>query len=237
MSGLASNPATITPLSVDDAAPGRTGFCRLARVYAWLEKMMFGRRLERARFHHLHQLRECRSILLLGEGDGRCLARLVGLAPQARLHCVDSSPGMLARAAARLNAAERARVTFIHADVLAWNPPAAAYDAVVTVFFLDCLSAAEVRQLVRQLQPALRPGARWLWADFVLPKKGLARWRARLGLGLMYGFFRHSAGLAAHTLPPSEEILRAAGWQPGTRHYFSAIFAASVVFSQPGCVS
>ena len=104
----------------------------------------------------------------------------------------------------------------------------------VTVFFLDCFSTGDVRLLVEKLQPALRPGARWLWADFVLPERGFARWRAQVWLGVMFGFFRQATGLATRTLPPSEEILSAAGWQPVTRRYFSAIFTGSGVFNQPG---
>ncbi len=237
MPGPAS-PASSAPWSaLENASPAPTGFCRLAGVYSFLEKLMFGRQLERARFCHLPHLRDCRDILLLGEGDGRCLARLVKIAPHARFHCVDSSPAMLGRTMARLDAADRARVTVIHADVLAWVPPPAAYDAVVTVFFLDCLSTAEVRSLVEKLAPALRPAARWVWADFVLPERGFARWRAQVWLGAMYRFFRHAAGLAPRHLPPAEDIFHAAGWRPVARQGFQGIFTLSVVFSQPGCAS
>ncbi|HVU38629.1 MAG TPA: class I SAM-dependent methyltransferase [Opitutales bacterium] len=215
-------------------AARRTGFCRVARLYALLEKLMFGGKLEEARFCHLPHLRDCRDILLLGEGDGRCLARLAKIASQARLHCVDASPAMLARAAARLSAGERARVTFIQADVAQWNPPPAAYDAVVTVFFLDCLTEAVVRNLVAKLSPALRPGARWVWSDFVLPERGPARWRAQIWLRAMYGFFRRSARLTARELPPAEAIFHAAGWRAQARRDFHGIFALGLLLSQPG---
>jgi ubiquinone/menaquinone biosynthesis C-methylase UbiE len=88
-------------------------FDRLARIYRALEFVAFGRDLERARYCFLDQLASCRDILVLGEGDGRCLARLVHVAPAARIHCVDASAAMLACAARRLtDPATRARVQF-----------------------------------------------------------------------------------------------------------------------------
>ncbi len=82
--------------------PAAANFDRLARIYRALEFLAFGGALERARFCFLDRLGGCDDILVLGEGDGRCLERLVGLAPHARIRCVDSSPAMLAVAAARV---------------------------------------------------------------------------------------------------------------------------------------
>ncbi len=238
MTAMSDTPAVSSGnLGCESVLPSRTGFCRLAAVYSTLERLAFGPRLEQARFCHLDYLRDCRDILLLGEGDGRCLARLAQMAPNARLHMVDSSPGMLQRAVTRLDELTQRRVTFIPADVTSWQPPAQAYDAVVTVFFLDCLVEEQVRSLVNKLQPALRPGARWVWADFVLPSQSIKRLRARFWLRIIYGFFNYAAGLQARALPPTEEILATAGWQPLATREFQDIFARSVVFSQPGCVS
>ncbi|HTB64267.1 MAG TPA: class I SAM-dependent methyltransferase [Opitutales bacterium] len=215
----------------------QANFDPLARVYFLLEYAAFGRELERARFCFLEKLRNCRDILLLGEGDGRCMARLAQIAPQARLHCVDASQAMLHRAAARLDAPTRSRVTFTCAEVQAWTPPVESCDAVVTLFFLDCFSPETVAALVARMQPALRPGALWLFADFILPASGFARWRAQVWLRVMYCFFRWQTGLAVKMLPPSEAILRAAGWKPQAIRDFHGVFVRSVLFSQPGCGS
>ncbi len=215
----------------------RANFDSLARGYSTFEWLAFGRGLERARFCLLDHLRDCRDILLLGDGDGRCLAQLAKIAPNARLHYVDASPAMLARAKSRLNEPEHARVTFTCADVFRWNPPLTSYDAIVTLFFLDCFSEADVKALVSKVQPALRPGAHWLWADFVLPARGMARWRAQAWLCVMYTFFRWQTGLTTRVLPASEKILGAANWQPLAAQEFHGIFVRSAVFSQPGCLS
>ena len=212
----------------------RRNFDRLARIYRGLEYLAFGRDLERARFCFLEKLRDCRDILVLGEGDGRCLQRLVRIATAARIDCLDFSPAMLARAAARLPAEARPRVAFRRADVLTAELPAAQYDAVITLFFLDCFTPEQTASIVRRVGASLRPGARWLWADFSLPPRGLARWRARLWLAAMYAFFRWETGLSARALPPAEELILAAGGRRENERTFQGGFVRSAVFSHPG---
>ena len=188
-------------------------FDPLARVYHALEILAFGGDLARARFQFLDRLADRRSILILGEGDGRCLARLLPLAPAARIHCVDASPAMLARAAVRIAGQPgRERVTWECADALNVEFPGAHYDAVITLFFLDCFDPASAAGLVTRIQTALQPGAVWLFADFVLPERGLARLRARVWLAVLYAFFRWQTGLRTRALPPSEELIRQAGF-------------------------
>ena len=210
-------------------------FDPLARGYRALEFLAFGRALERARFCLLDRLTGCRDLLVLGEGDGRCLARLVQVAPAARIHCIDASAAMLARAEARLagNAA-RARVTFECADILSVSLPPARYDAVTTLFFLDCFTVDQVTALVARVRPSLQPDARWLFADFALPPGGWGRLRARAWLALLYAFFRWQTGLAVRALPPSEEILRGAGFRLEAAREFQRGLVRSALFRMPG---
>jgi ubiquinone/menaquinone biosynthesis C-methylase UbiE len=211
----------------------RSGFDRLARGYQALEWIAFGRDLERARFAFLGGLEGCRDILLLGEGDGRCAARLAELAPKARILCVDSSPGMIARASRRITGSAASRVTFLCADALAFAPEPEGFDAVATLFFLDCFDAPGVASIVGRLGPALRPGAQWLFADFAVPPRGGARLRARAWLAVLYFFFRWGAGLRVSALPPSEEILERAGWSRIRSREFQRGMIRSAVFARP----
>ena len=192
--------------------PAAANFDRLARGYRALEFVAFGRDLERARFSFLERLRDRRSILVLGEGDGRCLERLVALAPHAAIHCLDASPAMIAAASARLPVVARSRVTLTCADIFAFDFDARRYDAVTTFFFLDCFTAEQVRTIVARVTPRLEPGALWLFADFVLPARGWPRRRAQAWLALLYAFFRWQTGLRARALPPSELVIEGAGF-------------------------
>jgi ubiquinone/menaquinone biosynthesis C-methylase UbiE len=213
---------------VKSAAPDFDG---LARAYRVLEFLAFGRALERARFCLLDRLGDCREILVLGEGDGRCLARLVRAAPGARIRCVDASGAMLARASARLaDPADRDRVTFEQANALMLELPAGRYDAVVTLFFLDCFLPDQVELLVTRVRAGLRPGARWLWADFAVPPGGWRRRRAEATLRLLYLFFRWQTGLPARTLPPAEAILERTGFERETEREFQGGLVRTTLF-------
>ena len=91
-------------------------FDRVARIYRWLEHAAFGTALQRARLVHLHHLRDRRNILLLGDGDGRALARILAIAPASTVVSVDASPRMLELASQRIRDADRGRVTLHRAD-------------------------------------------------------------------------------------------------------------------------
>lgn len=205
-----------------------TGFDRLAGVYRVLEFAAFGRTLERARFAHLEHLSRCRHILVLGEGDGRCLARLARVAPAAQIDVLDISPAMLTQARSALTPGDRARVNLRQADALQSPLPEGRYDGVTTMFFLDCFTAAELHTLVPRIGASLTPTAVWLWADFRIPDRGASRWLARIGVGALYTFFRWNTGISARELPPAEQIIEAAGFRADLRrdYCYGAIRAA-----------
>jgi hypothetical protein len=121
---------------------------------------------------------------------------------------------MIERASRRVrDAGGEGRVTFEWADVRSFTPEPEQFDAVATLFFLDCFGPDDVASIVSRTGSRLRPGATWVFADFALPPSGIARARARIWLAVLYAFFRWETALAASALPPSEQILELAGWQ------------------------
>lgn len=187
----------------------------LAPHYTWMEKVLAGRRLQRCRVTWLEALAGCRDILIVGVGHGHFLRACVRRFPAARITSVDASAGMLQRARQQTAQAMAAgpRLRFIHAELPAWTPPAGAFDAVVTHFFLDCFAPAELAMVVGGLANAMRPGGRWLLSDFAVPSRGLARQRARAVHALMYGFFRRVTRLRANHLTDPAPFLRAHGFR------------------------
>jgi hypothetical protein len=208
------------------------GYDRLAGCYRLLETLVFGRALERARFRHFDHLRNRKRILLLGDGDGRGLALVCRLAPDAQIDSLDSSAGMLARSAKRLSTGDRERVIFVQADALTHSFPRDTYDAVTTLFFLDGFSAEQVNALVTRLHPALTADALWFHADFALPPTGWAHMRARAWLALMFAFFRWQTGLSIRSLPPSENLLQAAGFHRAAHTSWQNGFLVGTVFAR-----
>jgi ubiquinone/menaquinone biosynthesis C-methylase UbiE len=146
----------------------------IARWYRWIEYAAFGRALERYRFRYLDRLSSARRILILGEGDGRVLSRLLPLAPFARIDVVDSSPQMVELAGRRITHQHQHRVKFHCQDVFERTWGASEFDAVVTCFFLDCFTEVQARRVIRRIARALAPGGIWLVSEFAIPEKG---WR------------------------------------------------------------
>ena len=194
-------------------------FDLVAPHYRWMEWVLAGEKLQRCRTAHVEHLAHAATILVLGEGNGRFLVECRKVAPDAEITCVDSSRMMLQIAARRLAAHRLAaeRVRFIHANALTWNPPARAYDAIVTHFFLDCFQPDQLRGLVGSLAAACRHRAKWFLADFQLPNQGWRRTRAAAIHWMMYVFFRTVTRLPAGRLTAPDPMLQDHGFRLARR--------------------
>lgn len=197
-------------------------FDRVARLYRPMEYLSFGPLLERCRFIHLPSLVAARQALVLGDGDGRFLARLLAANRQLRAHAVDASPAMLRLLCARVSRASAGvaamgsvpgRLSTTCADIRTFTPPESGYDLVVTHFFLDCLSTGETEELIARLRPHLTPGALWLVSEFHVPADGrLLAWLARALISALYAAFRLLTGLQIRRIPPWPSLLARAGF-------------------------
>jgi SAM-dependent methyltransferase len=192
-------------------------FDLIARPYRWLEYLTLGRALERSRLHFLSVLRDRTRALVLGDGDGRFLARLFAQNPALQADAVDISPVMLRLLQRRCppNASLRTH----HADALTFlsEGPKTLYDLVVTHFFLDCLTQSEVVQLASEIATRLVPGALWVVTDFAIPS-GVMRLPANLLVRFLYLAFRVLTGLRVSRLPDHHAALLAAGFRPVREH-------------------
>ena len=75
--------------------PAQPNFDRVARIYRFAEYLSLGPLLQRTRTHFLHDLPPRHQALLLGDGDGRFLARLLARRPHLSALAVDTSATML----------------------------------------------------------------------------------------------------------------------------------------------
>jgi SAM-dependent methyltransferase len=193
--------------------PDPVNFDPVARPYRWAEYLSFGRALERCRCQFLPALGERRCALILGDGDGRFLARLLAANPNLHADAVDLSPEMLRLLTRRLEAAApnaASRVRTHQANALDFAP-AGPYDLVATHFFLDCLVQPEVELLCTQIVPHLAPNAVWLVSDFRIPA-GAMHFPARILVRSLYLAFRLLTGLRTARLPDHASALRTAGF-------------------------
>lgn len=203
-------------------------FNRLARLYLWMEAASFGPLLWRRRCTFLEHLGHCRQALALGDGDGRFTARLLATDAEVEVEAVDASQAMLRELMRR--AGHNGRRVHTHcADVREWVeahaapgaggratgvvPSAQAYDLVVTHFFLDCLTTAEVRALAAKLRGAVSPSAVWLVSEFAVPPNWFGRLVARPLVGFLYWAFGRLTQLAARSLPDYRAALAESGFR------------------------
>ena len=164
---------------------------------------MFGGELERRRLALLPEVAAAQRALILGDGDGRFLARFRAVST-ASVDCIDASARMLALARAR---AGDERISYHRANALTVPLKPSSYDLIVTHFFLDCFDAPGLERLIDRIQEAAEPGALWLISEFREP-----RW-ARPLLTVMYWFFRVSAGLSNQRLVDHRPLLERRGFR------------------------
>jgi ubiquinone/menaquinone biosynthesis C-methylase UbiE len=201
-------------------ATARPNFDLIARPYRWLEYLSFGPCLERARFHFLGKLHECRRAVVLGDGDGRFAARLLAANHNIHADAVDSSAAMLQLLrgrVSRLGSPAEGRLRTLHMDALDFatkglSPETPSYDLVATHFFLDCISQEEVAVLIRNLAPRLAPGALWLISEFAIPARQPAASASRWVVSGLYRIFGLLTGLRTRRLPDYALHLRQSGF-------------------------
>jgi len=188
------------------------GFDRVASSYVWLERLVFGRRLQACRVACIDALQGARTVLILGEGDGRFLVELVRRYPSARVTVVDASARMVERARARLaRAGVGGEVSFVVGDALTLKLPDARYDAVVCNFFLDCFDPAELSRALDRIDTLLAPNGVLLLGEFVPTPRPLGRLCGTVLSPVMHAFFRATAGISARRLTDIPAALAARG--------------------------
>jgi hypothetical protein len=186
-------------------------FDRLASVYRWMEMATFGCALWHCRCRFLDELRNCRTALVLGDGDGRFTARLLQENAHVRVEVIDTSKAML-RALLRNAGVHRHRISVHHADARQWQPRTSHYDLIVTHFFLDCLTTGEVTALAERLRSCTSDQTRWVVSELAIPAGRFGRLVAQPLVAGLYLAFRMLAGLRVSRLPRHREALLNAGF-------------------------
>jgi ubiquinone/menaquinone biosynthesis C-methylase UbiE len=179
--------------------------------------------LERTRRHFLPELLECRQAMTLGDGDGRFLARLMAQNALMRAVAVDTSAAMLEqlrRNCGRSAANAEERLILVRASALETMPEAET-DLIVSHFFLDCLTQAEVDMLTKSYAVKLKPETLWVVSDFALPRAAWLRPLAAVYIRTLYFAFRVLTGLRVSRLPDAQEALERAGFERVERKEFA----------------
>ena len=186
-------------------------FNRLAHTYRWMEWLSFGPFLWRCRCHFLPQLHSHRRALVLGDGDGRFTARLLAENSEITLDAVDVSSAMV-RELIRRARPNSERLHTQTADAREFEPSRRDYDLVITHFFLDCLTTAEVRSLACRLRRSAEADATWVISEFEVPAGWFGRFLAAPLIAFLYQAFGWLTGLKVRQLPDHGSALSSSGW-------------------------
>jgi SAM-dependent methyltransferase len=200
------------------SAPPPPNFDRVARIYRFAEYLALGPLLQRTRTHFLADLPPRHQALLLGDGDGRFLARLLHHRPHLSALAVDTSAAMLRLLRHRCQPYIQ-RVRTLQASDLTITPLPDT-DLIVTHFFLDCLTQPELQTLAQNLAANTAPGTLWLLSDFAVPATPILRPLAALYIRSLYLAFRILTNLRVTHLPDPQSALSAAGFTRIARHEF-----------------
>lgn len=181
----------------------------VARWYCSLERVSFGRRLEKVRGYYLGRvvsdLSPGSDVLLVGDGDGRFLSSLLAAGGDFRIHSVDASADFVRLARERVGD-DSGRVEWFVEDFRSWDR--GGYDAVFCHFFLDGFREGELGEVIGRLEASLREGGRLVVSDFN-PEVG---WWGRLLVWAMQLFFLVVAGVRWVRLTDLRELLRGKGF-------------------------
>ena len=152
-----------------------------------------------------------RGVLVMGDGDGRLLHKILDAFPSANVTSVDFSSAMIRRQQMRVSRKEpQHRVTWVHTDALQWKPDASAYDVVVFAFFLDAFTSAELDQHLTGWINGVRTGGVVYYVDFVPADRirgFISSSIARFRLAMMHVLFRVVTKLPNRELPPIRDDL------------------------------
>ena len=204
-------------------------FDRVARPYRWLEYITFGPWLARCRNAQLAHLTTARHALVLGDGDGRFLVRLLAANPILTADVVDSSHAMLTLLGRRLRRSQvHQRICLHHTDALNWNP-IGSYDLIVSHFFLDCFFPHQLEQLFDSVLPHALPGAQWVISEFAIPRNPFAACFAHGIIRWLYRAFGWTTGLRVRALPDYAASLLRRGWLPiHDRRYLAGLLCSEL---------
>lgn len=194
-------------------------FNTIARSYHFLECLCFGNTLQRARVSGIPYLADSQRALLIGDGDGRFAAALLGTNPTIHLTSLDSSSRMIELAQARTRKHSH-RIQFECTDALSHSYPPSHYDALCLHFILDCFPQPQAEQLQAKLLATLKPNSPILYSDF--QANNLIQ---RFTIRSLYLAFRLTTRLKTRRLPHID-------WQSHAELIFQSQYAKGLLFSE-----
>lgn len=193
--------------------------------------------MQKARNAFLSHIKPGSRILILGEGPGSFLKELILSTSDLEIDVVESSEMMRKQAMKKilhLNTTIIKVEFFFSLKSLIQNipPEQRHYDVVVTHFFLDMFSGAQLNQLITQVSRLLKESGYWIYSDFSNenPKSSFHKLKHRCLLWIMYKFFKYTCGLKCQYLVSTKMFFQNARLKAVQEEWFYSGFITSKLY-------
>ena len=188
----------------------------VAPYYDNWARIVFGGQLVASQNYFLRELKNPANILIFGGGTGRMIPLLLKMYPKAKIHFLDSSKAMIARAKTRVGL-QNDRVRFTNGTERELKPENR-YDVILTPFVLDNFENPHLTSVYKLLLASLQVNGKWIHTDFYLDQKS-PYWQNKL-VDLMYWFFGVMTGLKSQNLPDFNTLFSISEIKLLKRKYF-----------------
>jgi len=169
----------------------------LIPIYNWLFKVLAGRQHEAFRRHVLEliALADGERLLDAGCGTGMMALRIAARYPGCTVHGIDLSPKMIA--VARRDAEKQGLAMDFRVGSITDLPyPGDSFDVVITNIMYHHLDLTEKRQAVAEIARVLKPGGRYVSAEFGPRARNALQRHLAKGEYTLYPSHLTEAGLA-----------------------------------------
>lgn len=206
------------------------GFDRIAPIYDVLTRIASFNQINKSQLAFLSQLSTYATCLILGGGTGCFLHKLLEENKTIQVTYVDASEKMIALAKKRISKNlpnELHRVTFICKCVE--DVELESYNVIVCNYFLDLFDDAYVSELILRFKKHMNKDGVLYITDFSIPEKGLMHWSTKVGLKMLYLFFRCTTNLSTQKIPAIDTIVKENGFYIlHTKSFFKGILKCTV---------
>ena len=185
----------------------------IARHYNWIEKIIFRSDLEKFRSMNIELIKDAKSILLLGDGDGRFLEQVSKMGTEAQIVSVDSSAKMINLSKIRVKTSHL-NVEFNCSKIENFKPSESFNpDLIVAHFFLDCFTYDEALLILDRITRWAAVDAKFIITDFSITEKmSFHTVYQNILTNIMICFFSLFCGISARILPNIPKIMTSSGW-------------------------
>jgi len=180
----------------------KLGYNVLAPVYDSLARLMLGKSIQQMQLQFLNRLASKNKLLILGGGTGWILPAINRINSKIEIDYVDLSPAMIRKAKER--GIDSARIRFIEGTEK--DIPGSNYDCVITNFYLDLFSEADLKEVANHIKNCVQSNSYWFVTDFAK-----SSFWSKVKLRCMYIFFWLTTGLKINQLPDWNQVLRSNG--------------------------